>query len=175
MKWISNQWRSRNLHDLHYIRSVEVVLLWGNFFVKYLKTLDYQVDTLRICFSITYNDMEKRMKQNKLLNLSAIFLRNLNSIDLVIKQSTWYNVLLFFVLPNWVSDEFFEGVQVVGDSIAPILGQYYVFRLRQLRWQVQPNVDAILFMFFVSTVWSCAQCQLVRYSLKLGRYCLLCF
>ena len=66
------------------------------------------------------------MKQNKLLNLSAIFLRNLNSIDLVIKQSTWYNVLLFFVLPNWVSDEFFEGVQVVGDSIAPILGQYYL-------------------------------------------------
>ena len=73
-----------------------------------------------------YYDMEKRMKQNKLLNLSAIFLRNLNSIDLVIKQSTWYNVLLFFVLPNWVSDEFFEGVQVVGDSIAPILGQYYL-------------------------------------------------
>ena len=97
--------------------------------MKYLKTLDYQVDTLRICFSITYNDMEKRMIQNKLLNLSAIFLRNLNSIDLFIKQSTLYNVLLFFLLPNWVSDEFFEGVQVIGNSIATTYTRPILFEL----------------------------------------------
>ena len=71
--------------------------------------------------------MEKRTKQNKLLNLSAIFLSNLNSIDLVIKSKALdtYNV----------SDEFFEGVQVLGNYTRPIffgnLG--YVFRLHQLR------------------------------------------
>ena len=71
--------------------------------------------------------MEKRTKQNKLLNLSAIFLSNLNSIDLVIKSKALdtYNV----------SDEFFEGVQVLGNYTRLIffgnLG--YVFRLHQLR------------------------------------------
>ena len=50
--------------------------------------------------------MEKRTKQNKLLNLSAIFLSNLNSIDLVIKSKALdtYNV----------SYEFLEVVQVLG-------------------------------------------------------------
>ena len=88
--------------------------------------------------------MEKSLKQNKLLNLSAIFLSNLNSIDLVIKSKALdtYNV----------SYEFLEVVQVLGNYTRPILfgNLGYVFRLHQLRWQAQSHVGAILFvMFFV--------------------------